>query len=151
MQKQKRAPVLCGVGDGGDELHSFGIVVDLSVQSQIALDEVTRGHEPLPIFVHDAGILREGDKQKNSTTAHLRNLKKNCIPLELKLNITSIMFDSVGPHFFYICLRVKMINQLKNNCLTLNLHPAIQGKLVLWLFQHDTGSYLLVHHNLTWP
>lgn len=65
----KHAPVLCGVSDGGDELHSFGVVVDLSVQSQIPLDKVTRGHEPLPIFVCYAGILREGHKQKTSTTA----------------------------------------------------------------------------------
>lgn len=58
----KHAPVLCGVCDGGDELHRFGVVVDLSVQSQIPLDKVTRGHEPLPILVHYAGILTEGHK-----------------------------------------------------------------------------------------
>lgn len=62
-------PVLCGVSDGGNELHRFGVVVDLSVQSQVSLDKVTRGHELLPIFVCYAGILREGHKHRTSTTA----------------------------------------------------------------------------------
>ena len=34
-------PVLCGVSDSSDELHSFGVVVDLRVESYIPLDKVS--------------------------------------------------------------------------------------------------------------
>lgn len=57
-------PVLCGVGDSSNELHSFGVVVNLSVQAEILLDKIVRGHELLAILVHHAGILA-GETQQH--------------------------------------------------------------------------------------
>lgn len=50
-------PVLCGVGHSSNELHSFGVVVNLSMQAEILLDKVIWGHELLAILVHHTGIL----------------------------------------------------------------------------------------------
>lgn len=53
----RHVPVLRGVGDGRNELHSFGVVVNLSVQAEVLLDKIIRGHELLTVLVHHAGIL----------------------------------------------------------------------------------------------
>lgn len=56
-------PVLGGVGHAGQELHSFGVVMDLCVEAQILLHKVTRGHEALAILIRNAGILKHTHKQ----------------------------------------------------------------------------------------
>lgn len=66
----QNVPVLCGVSNSSDELYSFGVVVDLRVESKIPLDKVSWGHEPLSILVCYAGILR-------IETRHKINIKKN--------------------------------------------------------------------------
>lgn len=50
-------PVLRGVGYSGNELHGFGVMVNLSVQAEILLDKIIWGHELFTILVHHAGIL----------------------------------------------------------------------------------------------
>lgn len=66
-------PILCGVGHSSNELHSFGVVVNLSVQSEILLDKVVWRHELLAILVHHAGVL--GRRQTAKAFANLTILR----------------------------------------------------------------------------
>lgn len=70
---QQYVPILCGVGHSSNELHSFGVVVNLSVQSEILLDKVVWRHELLAILVHHAGIL--GRRQTAKAFANLTVLR----------------------------------------------------------------------------
>lgn len=65
-------PILGGVGYSGDELHSFGVVVNLSVQAEVLLDKVIRGHELVAILVHHAGVLGEGGQTATASVIQKR-------------------------------------------------------------------------------
>lgn len=51
------SPVFGCVGHSSDQLHSFGIMLRLRMQTQVPLHEVPGGHVMLPIL-HHAGILQ---------------------------------------------------------------------------------------------
>lgn len=95
-------PVLCGVGHSSNELHSFGVVVNLSVQAEILLDKVIWGHELLAILVHHAGILAR--RETAPALVNLANLRRSSemekcqwLITEVTHDMTCILLSSV-PH-----------------------------------------------------
>ena len=58
----RHSPIFGGVGHSGYQLHSFGVVLRLCVQTQVALYKVPGGHVKLPIL-HHTGILQRRHTQ----------------------------------------------------------------------------------------
>lgn len=110
------SPIFCSVSDSGEQLNGFRVVVELRVETQIALHKISGCHVPLSILFLYTGILRENRgtiicdvillicdhlryKCQKSSDSNVRlRVSEHCIP-----NITGGMTHSRSPSKNFIC------------------------------------------------